>query len=106
MAGSESAPSGECGPAREWLSPEEFAAYSGLAIATVRRRVKDKLLPSVQLGGPHCRVLIRKTALEELSGDEPKTPPITPPSADSAYDPDEKLPGPLPRWKRRRRNKN
>lgn len=48
---------------RAYVSPEEFAALTGLSIATVRRRIKASQLPVIQPGGKRTRVLIRVDAL-------------------------------------------
>lgn len=83
-----------------WESPDEFARRTGLSIATVRRRLADGSIPSIQPGGHRTRVLIPVSALQ--------APPIgQPPSASSpgADTDDSSVPerprprrGPRPRW--------
>ncbi|MFP4105889.1 MAG: helix-turn-helix domain-containing protein [Phycisphaerae bacterium] len=53
-------------PVNSYMSPEEFAAHSGLSQATVRRRIRDGSLPHVQPGGKGCRILIPVNALERM----------------------------------------
>jgi hypothetical protein len=86
----------------DYLSPAEFSERSGLSLATVYRRLRDRSLPSAQPGGPRTRVLIPVDALgtkavppEILEAPSPPiertiTNPTTPPP----------LPGPAPKWRR------
>jgi excisionase family DNA binding protein len=48
----------------EYLSVQEFVAYSSLSIATVRRRLKEGKLPHLQFGGKGHRILIPRDALQ------------------------------------------
>ena len=65
-----------------FLSPAEFAREAQLSMATVRRRLKDGGIPSIQPGGPGCRVLIPREALRfdfwQALGEEQKPYPPTP----------------------------
>lgn len=84
-----------------YLSPAEVHALTGLSIATVRRRISDGTLPVVQLGGKKHRILIPRTALDQLnthastpvdsSAESTPTPPVNAPLA-----------GPRPKWMRSR----
>ena len=75
---------------------------SGLSIATVRRRIRDRSLPVLQLGGRKRRILISRDALSSLSsptgmGDLPTASNSPPPAAPLA--------GPRPKWSRSLPNK-
>lgn len=88
---------------RAYLSPAEFAAETGLSISTIGRYLKSGRLPKAQPGGPGCRVMIPRVALEPLIADaqSPSSvqdttvdakPPCAPEKSPSA------LSGPQPRW--------
>lgn len=96
-------------PDCQYVSPEEFTSLSGLSIATVRRYLAKGKLPKVQPGGPGCRVMIPRDALEQIrqpsgidagetdadnhpSGAASSSAPLARPS---------RLNGPLPRWQKR-----
>ena len=70
--------------AAEYLSPHQFADYSGLSLATVRRYLERDKLPKCQPGGPRCRILIPRSALDAClpttseSGDDAKHSAQTP----------------------------
>lgn len=91
---------------REYLSPHEFGVMSSLSLATIRRYLRDGRLPSIQPGGPRCRVLIPGTALEaflaakhiEGSRKTERSPTVTKPT----YIPSKPLPGPKPNWQQNR----
>lgn len=51
---------------REYVSPREFVAQSGVSLPTVRRYLRNGRLPFIQPGGPHCRVLIPRSALKRF----------------------------------------
>jgi excisionase family DNA binding protein len=90
------------GPAeRDYISPHEFVAKSGLSLATVRRYVRDGRLPSKQPGGRRCRVLIPRSALEQFTALKPVSGPTKPnPSAPTAAMHSNKpLPGPRAKWR-------
>ncbi len=46
----------------EFLSPAEFAQFSGLSLPTIHRYRKSGRLPFIQPGGFRCRILIPKNA--------------------------------------------
>ena len=56
---------------RAFLSPQEFAALSGLSIATVRRRIRDGQLPVFQPGGRRTRTLIPAEVLASRGDRDP-----------------------------------
>lgn len=56
--------------AKPFLSPAEFAEWSGLSEATVRRRVKDGTIDSKQPGGFRTRILIPVDALQHSRSDD------------------------------------
>jgi len=88
---------------REYLSPHEFVARSGLSLPTVRRYLRDGRLPSIQPGGRRCRVLIPRSALESYSAaksaartsDTNRAPIVATPS-ESRH---KTLPGPRAKWR-------
>jgi hypothetical protein len=65
---------------KNFLSPAEFAAFSGLSLATVHRRLADGTLPKVQLGGKGCRITIPRSCLDASRAAKP-TPNHSPVSA-------------------------
>jgi hypothetical protein len=80
-----------------YLSPIEFSKLAGLSIATVRRRISDRSLPVLQIGGRRRRILIPRDALTSLlssqaTGSHSTTPDIPRPAAPLA--------GPRPKWAR------
>jgi len=89
--------------ARRYLSVEEFARYSGLSLATVRRYLKSGKLPYRQPAGPRSRVLIPLDALDIAAPPEqiPSTPPATAPAPDQHPPDSGRLAGPRPQWTRR-----
>lgn len=89
---------------REFVSPADFVALSGLSLATVRRYVADGRLPSAQPGGRRCRVLIPVSALSGFVRTRPTIAPQPQPkspttSIASRHIPKKTLPGPPPRWR-------
>ncbi len=87
-----------------FYSPEEFAAQTGLSIATVRRYIDKGKLPSVQPGGPRSRILIPADALDQLarravveSSPAAALEPVPDPGSRSTPT---RRPGPTPRWRR------
>ena len=88
---------------RDYLSPHEFVARSGLSSATVRRYLRDGHLPSAQPGGPRCRVLIPVTVLKSfLAAKQVAGPNGTDRSSTvtkSAYASNKPLPGPTAKWR-------
>ena len=88
----------------QFLSPQEFVAFSGLSIATVRRYLDAGILPKVQPSGKRGRVLIPTSALTAFTN----TARMAVPAAETAATPhpatDDETPaaprryGPQPRW--------
>lgn len=78
----------------DFLKPKEFAAYAGLGIATVYRYLNRGVLPSEQLI-PGGRRMIPRDALSQARSQSKEA---TPPSDRTSTG----LPGPQPRWKRRK----
>jgi len=92
----------------QFLSVEQFAAISGISKVTVRRLISDGRLPSWQPGGKRCRILIPRSAIEQLhpaTGPEPVTAPqsvaTTASQAPLKVARSSTLSGPAPRWLRR-----
>lgn len=89
---------------REFLSPQEFAAISGLSLVTVRRYLAAGRVPSVQPGGRRCRVLIPRSALSQFTKavdvvfatDQAAAKQATSACSVSIA---KKLPGPAARWR-------
>jgi excisionase family DNA binding protein len=88
---------------REYLSPREFVARSGLSLATVRRYLADGRLPSVQPGGRRCRMLIPVAALERFAAANKlitKTEtPNTLAASKRSITSNKSLPGPRAKWR-------
>ncbi len=87
-----------------FYSPEEFAAQTGLSIATVRRYIDKGKVPSVQPAGPRGRILIPSDALDQLAGRvvveaSPAMALEPAPNAGSRSTPARRS-GPTPRWRR------
>jgi len=81
----------ECEP--QVLSVNDFAILSGLSLSTIRRYVADGRLPSIQLGGPRCRVLIPRDALLQVAKAESAAPLRATPLAEKKA-----ISGPIPLW--------
>ncbi len=87
---------------KPFLSPAEFAEWSGLSEATVRRRIKDGTIESVQPGGFRTRVLIPVDAFQHATADDRLDGGHD--DFDSSADPGElelrteNIPGPCPNW--------
>lgn len=81
---------------REYLSPREFAVQTGLSSATVNRYLAGGRIPFYQPGGPRCRILIRRSALELFAA----KPTGTPQPSSEKLPPTSAKPrsGPKPRW--------
>lgn len=87
--------------AREFLSPQEFAASSGLSVVTVRRYLADGRLPAFQPGGRRCRVLIPRSALNQFTatlGVSRKSRQSITVTKDIIMPSTKTLAGPPPRW--------
>ena len=93
-----SAPDDEAG-VPGYRSPHEYAAHTGLSIATVRRYLKLGRLPKHQPGGPRCRVLIPMSAVEALDV-APVPIPVHIPANEAPPNvpPRPRLAGKLPNW--------
>ena len=95
-------------PQRQYLSPLEFSARTGLSPATVRRYLKQGKLRYLQPAGPRGRILIPAEALESIvavgSGitsavSQPSTGPACAQSQRHARS--ARLSGPPPLWTRK-----
>ncbi len=85
-----------------FYSPRQFAAFSGLALATIRRYLAEGRLPFVQPAGPRGRVLIPRDALGTVAPQA--VAPVASHAPQSALRPSRaasRPAGPLPRWLRR-----
>jgi hypothetical protein len=84
-----------------FLTPDEFAAQSGLSIATVRRYLKARRLPMAQPGGPRCRVVIPTWALESLCDIAHSIKQVVETKATEVAANPMRPSGPQPRWMQR-----
>lgn len=91
---------------RNFRSPQEYAAITGLSLSTVHRRLKRNQIPKFQPGGPGSRVLIPVNGTpplppekERSAGDTPPAAPQGSPTASVAEEPPRPR-GPKPRWLR------
>lgn len=87
--------------AAEALSPKEFTQLSSLSLSTVRRYVRDGVLPSLQPGGRRCRVLIPRAALAQFAPKlqtKAEAPQPVLAASSSGKPQFNELPGPRPRW--------
>jgi hypothetical protein len=89
----------------DYLSPAEFSECSGLSLATIYRRVRDRSLPSAQPGGPRTQVLIpidalRPAARPTESEPRPSASAVPTGPANAEPIPPVPLPGPAPKWRR------
>ncbi|WP_423785779.1 helix-turn-helix domain-containing protein [Gimesia maris] len=82
----------------EFLSPEEFAQFSGLSLPTIHRYLKSGHLPFIQPGGFRCRILISKNVLIS-SGKIPSNNSLPAPSCPKQSQ--TKISGPEPAWKKK-----
>ncbi|WP_145044259.1 helix-turn-helix domain-containing protein [Gimesia chilikensis] len=82
----------------EFLSPEEFAQFSGLSVPTIHRYLKSGRLPYIQPGGFRCRILIPQNALNSSGKIPSENSPSVPPRAKK---PQVKTSGPEPAWKKK-----
>jgi hypothetical protein len=91
---------------RQFLSPQEFSRASGLSLATVHRYLKNGRLPFRQPAGARGRILIPVAALAAAVAGSEQPRPVAPTSESYtlAHPPigSTRLPGPRPRWTRRR----
>ena len=86
---------------RAYVTVEEAATILDLSISTIRRRVRDGSLPSLQLGGRGHLLRIPREAMMMLTLHEPEAstqPPEPAKQPVDATDQANRLPGPQPRW--------
>jgi excisionase family DNA binding protein len=89
---------------REYLSPTQFLALSGLSLSTVRRLLASGLLPFVQPGGKRCRILIPRSALESLTDSAAESVNFpTVPTKENTQSNESVRSGARPRWKQQMR---
>ena len=50
---------------RQYLTPQEMVEKAGISLSTVWRYIRAGRFPIVQPGGPRCRVLIPRDALQQ-----------------------------------------
>lgn len=90
-----------------FLKPSKFAAVAGLSESTVRRRIQDGSIPSIQPGGPGTRELIPSDALDCLQLAESEQPDLAAivesdesiiENSANTTTPEPKILGPSPRW--------
>jgi hypothetical protein len=93
------------GSPRKFISPTVYSALTGLSMATVRRRLSTKQIPSLQPGGRRSRVLIPLDALQasaeeagSVQAAKGSSGPLTTGEPKSAIEQQIHLPGPRPRW--------
>ncbi|WP_428306234.1 helix-turn-helix domain-containing protein [Lacipirellula sp.] len=51
---------------RQYLTPYQAVAVTGLSLSTVWRYIRSGKLPVYQPGGPRCRVMIPREALQGI----------------------------------------
>jgi hypothetical protein len=87
---------------KRYLSPKEFAQASRLGEKTVRRRLKAGQLPAIQSGGPNTKWSIdwEAYAQQALHVAERSAPSVIQAVQIEDCCNNEKIPGPLPMWKR------
>jgi len=88
-------------PLPQYLTIKQSASHYGLSETTIRRRVQDGSLPSVQTGGKGKKILIPSQALIAFTAanrnlDPPAMPAEAAPIASSKPPPRR---GPRPRWR-------
>ena len=91
---------------QQYVSPQEFAAQSGLSLSTVWRYLKTGRIHSVQPGGNRCRVLVPSEALAQFTSASAVSrgadQQVAPNAGDAPAKRSQKaceLSGPRPRWK-------
>src|SRR5262245_20109401 len=67
----------------KYLSIEEYSLHCGLSIPTIRRRVRDGSIPSMQPGGARHKILIPIDALKSPDTPAPGPSVSVPPTASS-----------------------
>lgn len=84
--------------ANRFLSPAEFAELSGLSEATVRRRLKDGTIESVQPGGFRSRILIPIDALQRANTDDRREHAGRVGDVEESDRRTQSISGPQPKW--------
>jgi excisionase family DNA binding protein len=75
---------------RQYLTPQEVAEEAGISLSTVWRYIRAGRFPIVQPGGPRCRVLIPRDALQQT---------VAAVMNSHSKEPVKKRSGPRPKWK-------
>lgn len=85
---------------KDLLSPQEFASFTGMSLATVHRYLKAGTLPKIQVGGKRHRVLIPLNALQHVTAGCDKKPVFETSDSPKPETPTAKAPrrGRPPRW--------
>jgi hypothetical protein len=81
----------------QFLTVDQFAAQSGMSVATIRRYIRTGKLECLQPGGFRCRVAIPRTALMSAIFNADSLPPT---NSKEVNIKNRKLSGPTPRWRR------
>lgn len=79
---------------------QQVMDYLPLSPSTIRRRVKDKTIPSVQLGGKGCRILVPVNFLKQAGMAKPVKMNQEETKSLSTGQRAAELPGPSPKWKK------
>lgn len=98
--GSDEGAQEECGRDGGYWTVQQVMDYLPLSPSTVRRRVKDKTIPSVQLGGKGCRILVPVNFLKQAGTAKPVKTSQEDTKTFSAGQQAAELPGPQPKWKK------
>jgi len=88
-----------------FLTVDEFAAELGVSTKTIRRRIRKGDLYASQSGGKNHAIRIPRGELERLeTGAQPDgcAPVLRGVDGDEEKQSKQSLPGPKPRWQRRR----
>lgn len=91
--------------ASEFLTVEEFALAYGVSTKTVYRRIRSGVLYASQPGGKnHCIRIPREELERQKTGVwlDGRTPVLRGGDTEEEKQTKESLPGPKPRWQRRR----
>ena len=96
-----------------FATPAQFAQMTGMSLSTIRRRLRDRDLPAIQVGGPGTAWLIDVVAFQalsvmsvpeaqaSLSGDIHAS--VATPREDKSA---KRLAGPKPKWLTKLQNKS
>jgi hypothetical protein len=88
-------------PETQFLSPKQFAAASGLSIATVRRYLDSGDIQSRQPAGKRHRILIPRSEINRVHSETAATASVIPSQSSPLPRPSRPKAGPQPRWRRR-----